>query len=57
MRRKIDQIVSPEALKHRTHAAPGRENSRDRDPLSAKLHEAQRHTRTHRATSPRARGR
>jgi CRP-like cAMP-binding protein len=56
MRRRIDQIVSPEAMKSRSHAAPVREIPRDRDPLLAKLDEAQRHTRTHKATGPRARG-
>jgi CRP-like cAMP-binding protein len=56
MRRRIDQIVSPEAMKPRSHAAPVREVPRDRDPLLAKLDEAQRHTRTHKAPGPRARG-
>jgi CRP-like cAMP-binding protein len=56
MRRRIDQIISPEAMKPRIHAAPVRDIPRDRDPLLAKLDEAQRHTRTHKATGPRARG-
>src|ERR1700737_4015326 len=56
MRRRIDQIVSPEAMKPRSHATPVHEIPRDRDPLLAKLDEAQRHTRTHKAPGPRARG-
>ena len=56
MRRRIDQIISPEAMKPRSHATPVREIPRDRDPLLAKLDEAQRHTRTHKAPGPRARG-
>jgi CRP-like cAMP-binding protein len=56
MRRRIDEIVSPEAMKPRMNAAPVRENHRVRDPLLNKLDEAQRDTRTHKATGPRARG-
>jgi CRP-like cAMP-binding protein len=56
MRRRIDQIVAPEPMKSRMHAALVREIPRAQDPLLAKLHEAQRHTRTHRTTGPRARG-
>ncbi len=33
MRRRIDQIFPPEAIKPRVQAAPVRENPRDRDPL------------------------
>jgi CRP-like cAMP-binding protein len=54
MRRRIDQIVSPEAAN--PQGAPVREISQARDPLLAKLHEAQRPTRTHKAPTPRARG-
>lgn len=56
MRRRIDQIVSPEPMKSRLHAAPARETPRGQDPLLVKLREAQRDTGTHRAISPRARG-
>ena len=56
MRRRIDQIVSPEPKKSRMHAALVREIPRAQDPLLVKLHEARRDTPTHRATGPRARG-
>lgn len=56
MRRRIDQIVSPEQMKSRMHAALARELPRAQDPLLVKLHEAQRDTRTRKATGPRARG-
>jgi CRP-like cAMP-binding protein len=56
MRRRIDRIVSPEGMKPRIHAPPVHKIPRDRDPLLAKLDEAQRETRTHGATSPRPRG-
>jgi CRP-like cAMP-binding protein len=56
MRRRIDRIVSTEAMKPRIHAAPVREGSHARGPPLAELDEAQREARTHRAASPRARG-
>jgi CRP-like cAMP-binding protein len=56
MRRKIDQIFPPETMKPRIHATPARKTSGVRDPLLAKLDQAQREKRTHKATSPRARG-
>ena len=56
MRRRIDRIVSSEGMKPRVHAPPAHENSRVRDPLLARLDEAQRDTRTHGASSPRPRG-
>jgi hypothetical protein len=55
MRRRIDQIVSPEPMKPSMHAKLVREIPRAQDPLLVKLHEAQQDTRTHR-TGPRARG-
>jgi CRP-like cAMP-binding protein len=54
MRRRIDQIVSPEAMKSRIH--PSLVRPRAQDPLLAKLHEAERDLRPHRASSPRPRG-
>jgi CRP-like cAMP-binding protein len=54
MRRRIDLIVSPEAMKSGIHAAQAR--PRAQDPLLAKLHEAERDRPVHRATGPRARG-
>lgn len=56
MRQRIDRIVSPEGIKPRIHAPPVHEIPGIRDPLLARLDEAQRDTRTHRATSPRPRG-
>jgi len=56
MRRRIDRIVSPEEMKPRIHAPPVHETPRARDPLLAKVDEAQRNTQTHGATGPRARG-
>jgi CRP-like cAMP-binding protein len=56
MRSRVDQIISPEPMKPRMPAAPVHEIPRDRDPLLAKLDESQQHTRTHKATGPRARG-
>ena len=56
MRRKIDQIFPPETMKPRIHATPARKTPGTRDPLLAKLDEAQREKRMHKATSPRARG-
>jgi len=54
MRRRIDQIVSPEAKKSGIHAAPVGPSAQD--PLLTKLLEAERDTRPHRATSPRVKG-
>jgi CRP-like cAMP-binding protein len=54
MRSRIDRIVSSEGMKPRAHAPTGHEIPRARDPLLARLDEAQRAT--HRATSPRSRG-
>src|SRR5258707_1785658 len=56
MRRKIDQIFPPETMKPRIQATPARKTPGARDPLLAKLDEAQREKRIHKATSPRARG-
>ncbi len=56
MRRRIDRIVSPEGMKPRSHAPPVHKTPRARDPLLAKVDEAQRDTPTHGATSPRPRG-
>ena len=56
MRRRIDQIISPAGMKPHIHAAPVREMARARDPLLARLDEAQRDKRTRRASGPRARG-
>jgi CRP-like cAMP-binding protein len=56
MRRRIDQIVSPEPMKSRMHAAMVREIPRAQDPLLVKLHEAQGETRPQKASGPRARG-
>jgi CRP-like cAMP-binding protein len=56
MRRRIDQIVSPEQKKPRMHAALVREIPRAEDPLLVRLHETRQGTRTHRTTGPRARG-
>jgi CRP-like cAMP-binding protein len=56
MRRRIDRIVSPEEMKPRVHVPPVHKTPRARDPLLAKVDEAQRGTRTHGATSPRPRG-
>jgi len=56
IRRRIDRIVSPEEMKPRIHAPPVHETPRARDPLLAKVDEAQRNTQTHGATGPRARG-
>jgi CRP-like cAMP-binding protein len=56
MRRRIDRIVSPEGMKSRIHVPPVHKIPRARDPLLAKVDEAQRDTRTHGATSPRPRG-
>src|SRR6202165_382662 len=42
MRRKIDQIFPPETMKPRIQAAPARKTPGARDPLLAKLDEAQR---------------
>jgi CRP-like cAMP-binding protein len=56
MRRRIDRIVSPEEMKPRVHVPPVHKTPRVRDPLLAKVDEAQRGTRTHGATSPRPRG-
>jgi hypothetical protein len=55
MRRRIDRIVSPEGIKPRVHAPPVHEIPSARDPLLAKLGEAQRGTRTHGAIGPRPR--
>jgi CRP-like cAMP-binding protein len=55
MRRRIDQIVSPQGMKPGIHASPAREMSQARDPLLAKLDETHPGTRTRRVTS-RARG-
>ncbi len=56
MRRRIDRIVSPEEIKPRSHAPPVHKTPRARDPLLAKVDEAQRDTPTHGATSQRPRG-
>lgn len=56
MRQRIDRIVSPEGIKPRIHTPPAHEIARVRDPLLARLDEAQRDVRTHGATSPRPRG-
>jgi len=56
MRRRIDRIVSPEELKSRVHGAPVPKSPLIRDPLLAKVGEAPRDTRTHRATGERPRG-
>jgi CRP-like cAMP-binding protein len=56
MRRRIDQIVSPEHKKPRMRAALVREIPRVEDPLLVRLHETRQGTRTHRTTGPRARG-
>ena len=56
MRRKINQIFPPETMKPRIQATPARKTPGARDPLLAKLDEAQREKRTHKATSPRVRG-
>jgi CRP-like cAMP-binding protein len=56
MRRRIDQIVSPEHKKPRMRAALVREIPRVEDPLLVRLHETRPGTRTHRTTGPRARG-
>jgi CRP-like cAMP-binding protein len=56
MRRRIDRIVSPEEMKPRSHAPPVHKTPRARDPLLAKVDEAQRDTPTHGATSQRPRG-
>ena len=57
MRRRIDRIVAPEEIKPATHAVPAHKKiSRVRDPLLARLDEAQRETQTHGVTSQRARG-
>jgi CRP-like cAMP-binding protein len=56
MRQRIDRIVSPEGIKPRIHAPPAHEIARVRDPLLARLDEAQRDALTHGATSPRPRG-
>jgi CRP-like cAMP-binding protein len=47
MRRRIDSIVSPEGMKARIHVPPVHEISRARDPLLARLDEAQGGDRTH----------
>jgi CRP-like cAMP-binding protein len=56
MRSRIDRIVSSEGMKPRIHAAPVHEVPRARDPLLARLDEAQRDKKIHAATSPRPRG-
>lgn len=56
MRRRIDRIVSPEGMKARIHVPPVHEIPRTRDPLLARLDEAQRGNRPHGATGPRPRG-
>jgi len=56
MRHRIDRIVSPEEMKPRSHAPPAHKTPRARDPLLAKVDEAQRDTPTHGATSQRPRG-
>jgi CRP-like cAMP-binding protein len=56
MRRRIDQIVSPEPMKRRLHGRLGREIPRAQDPLLVKLHESQQDRRTHGTPGPRARG-
>jgi CRP-like cAMP-binding protein len=56
MRRRIDRIVSPEGMKPRSRAPPVHKIPRARDPLLAKVDEAQLDTRTHGATNPRPRG-
>jgi len=56
MRRRIDRIVSPEEMKPRSHAPPVHKTPRARDPLLAKVDEAQRDRPTHGATSHRPRG-
>jgi CRP-like cAMP-binding protein len=56
MRRRIDRIVSPEGMKARIHVPPVHEIPRVRDPLLARLDEAQQRNRTHGATGPRPRG-
>jgi len=53
MRRRIDCIVSPEEMKPRNHVAPEHKLRRARDPLLAKVDEAQRDTPTHGTTNPR----
>jgi CRP-like cAMP-binding protein len=47
MRRRIDQIFPPEAMKPRAQAAPVRKMPRDRETLFRQKDEAQRDTRTH----------
>jgi len=56
MRRRIDRIVSPEEMKPRVHVPPVHKTPRARDPLLAKVDEAQRDRPTHGATSHRPRG-
>lgn len=56
MRRRIDRIVSPEGMKPHSHAPPVHRIPRARDPLLAKVDEAQWDTQTHGATNPRPRG-
>src|SRR5258707_3338583 len=56
MRRRIDRIVSPEEMKPRSHAPPVHKTPRARDPLLAKVDEAEPDTRTQGATSERSRG-
>src|ERR1700681_980945 len=56
MRRRIDRIVSPAEMRPRSHAPPVHKTPRARDPLLAKVDEAQRDTPTHGATSQRPRG-
>lgn len=56
MRRRIDRIVSPEGVKARLRVPPVHEIPRARDPLLARLDEAQRGNRTHGTTGPRPRG-
>ena len=57
MRRRIDRIISPEEIKAGTHAPPAhKKTSRVRDPLLARLDEAQRETQTRAVTGQRARG-
>jgi CRP-like cAMP-binding protein len=56
MHRRIDRIVSPGGMKARIRAPPVHEIPHARDPLLARLDEAQQVNRTHGATDPRPRG-
>ena len=56
MRRRIDRIVSSEAMKPRIHAPPVHKTPRDQEAVLIRVDEAQPHTRSHAASNPRPRG-